>query len=101
MVMPAASMRARRARVVSGGSVRGTWTGLNVMCVTPSVFAMTSARSSGNSRKEYDATPRMSLGAVIAAAWKGVLRRLSGNGYAHDAAMMAWLSRRDTVDLVI
>ena len=42
MVMPAASIFARRALVTSGGSVRGMWTSLNVMLVTPSVFAMSS-----------------------------------------------------------
>ena len=35
IVMPAASIFARRARVVSGGSVRGRCTSLNVMCVMP------------------------------------------------------------------
>ena len=40
IVMPAASIFARSARVASGGSVRGTWTSLNVIRVTPSVFAI-------------------------------------------------------------
>ena len=60
IVMPAASIFARSARVVSGGSVRGMWTSLNVMCVTPSVLAMSSAWSSVNLRIEYDATPSFS-----------------------------------------
>ena len=42
IVMPAASIFARSARVVSGGSVRGRWTSLNVMCVMPSALAMSS-----------------------------------------------------------
>ena len=57
IVMPAASIFARSARVASGGSVRGMWTSLNVMCVTPSFLAISSAWSSGNSRIEYEATP--------------------------------------------
>ena len=57
IVMPAASIFARNARVASGGSVRGMWTSLNVMCFTPSVFAMSSAWSSVNSRIEHDARP--------------------------------------------
>ena len=52
IVMPAASIFARSARVVSGGSVRGMWTSLNVMYLTPSVFAMSSAWSSVNLRIE-------------------------------------------------
>ena len=57
IVIPAASIFARSARVASGGSVRGMWTSLNVMCLTPSFLAISSAWSSVNSRIEYEATP--------------------------------------------
>src|SRR5678815_5099556 len=60
IVIPAASILARSARVASGGSVRGTCTSVNVMCRTPSALAISSARSNGNSRNEYEATPSVS-----------------------------------------
>ncbi len=52
IVMPAASIFARSARVVSGGSVRGMWTSLNVMYWMPSALAISSAWSSVNLRIE-------------------------------------------------
>src|SRR5258706_4322902 len=67
IVMPAASIFARIARVASGGSVRGTWTSLNVMRVTPSVLAISSVWSSENSRIEYDATPSFNVAGGLAA----------------------------------
>ena len=52
IVMPAASIFARSARVASGGSVRGMWTSLNVMYWMPSALAISSAWSSVNLRIE-------------------------------------------------
>ena len=68
IVMPAASIFRRLAAIVSGGSVRGRWTSLNVMYLTPIVFAIASAWSSVNLRIEYDAIPIFSVRAPAAAA---------------------------------
>src|SRR5688572_18874941 len=71
--MPAALIFALRARVVSGGSVRGRCTSLKVMDVTPNFSAIASASSSVNSRMEYEATPsvrRAGTGVVAPASVK-------------------------------
>ncbi len=97
IVMPALRILSVSVRVIAGGSVRGMWTSLNVICVTPSVSAISSAWSSANSRIEYDATPSVrGLAEAGVAPLPATVTERGNAAHAVAAAAVPKNARRDT-----